>query len=220
MQFFFLFADAMEAVKQGGAAVGCKVTREFRKTVAVFLFLSAFQPLLQNNEYVVLATLKRAASELSSSQRKLFKIDDNVGIAISGLTADGTAATKALRSDCISHKFTYESQVDIGRLAARVADKSQASNPLSCRKYFTEPPLTSLTLASMMQISTQRSGARPSGVGMLIAGIDEQGCHLYQTCPSGNLYNHIAAAIGKTQYDSESHFLLNINVYTMVKKQI
>jgi hypothetical protein len=34
---------------------------------------------------------------------------------------------------------------------------------------------------------------------MLIAGIDEQGCHLYQTCPSGNLYNHIAAAIGETR---------------------
>jgi 20S proteasome subunit alpha 6 len=75
----------------------------------------------------VLATLKRAASELSSSQRKLFKIDDNVGIAISGLTADGTAATKALRGDCITHKFTFESQVDVGRLAARVADKSQVS---------------------------------------------------------------------------------------------
>ena len=80
---------------------------------------------MQNADYVVLATLKRAASELSSSQRKLFKIDDNVGIAISGLTADGTAATKALRGDCITHKFTFESQVDVGRLAARVADKSQ-----------------------------------------------------------------------------------------------
>lgn len=75
----------------------------------------------------MLATLKRVASELSSSQRKLFKIDDKVGIAISGLTADGTAATKALRGDCITHKFTFESQVDVGRLAARVADKSQAS---------------------------------------------------------------------------------------------
>mmetsp|Transcript_15136 Transcript_15136/g.36629 ORF Transcript_15136/g.36629 Transcript_15136/m.36629 type:complete len:240 (+) Transcript_15136:267-986(+) len=152
---------AMEAVKQGGAAVGCK-----------------------NNDYAVLATLKRAASELSSSQRKLFKIDDNVGIAISGLTADGTAATKALRGDCTTHKFTFESQVDVGRLAARVADKAQ--------------------------ISTQRSGSRPSGVGMLIAGIDDQGCHLFQTCPSGNLYNHVAVAIGARSQASKTYLEKNI----------
>ena len=127
----------MEAVKQGGAVVGCKVrVNRVRKINLLLLFLLTFSkyspsPLAQNNDYVVLATLKRAASELSSSQKKLFKIDDNVGIAISGLTADGTAATKALRGDCISHKFTFESEVDIGRLAARVADKSQVSSCLN-----------------------------------------------------------------------------------------
>merc|ERR1711934_1342073 len=69
---------AMEAVKRGGATVGCK-----------------------SKEYVVLATLKRAASELSSSQQKIFRADEAIGVAISGLTADGTAAIKALRRDCI-----------------------------------------------------------------------------------------------------------------------
>jgi len=152
----------MEAVKQGGAAIGCK-----------------------NDEFVVLATLKRAASELSSSQKKLFRIDENVGIAISGLTADGTAAVKALRNDCISHKFTFESQVEIARLAGRVADKSQ--------------------------ISTQRAGARPSGVGMLIAGVDEQGSHLFQTCPSGNLYEHVAAAIGARSQASKTYLERNVD---------
>jgi 20S proteasome subunit alpha 6 len=124
----------------------------------------------QNSKFVVLATLKRAASELSASQRKLFKIDSNVGVAVSGLTADGAAATKRLRADCISHRFTFESEPDVQRLAGRVADKAQ--------------------------IATQRSGARPSGVGMLIAGVDETGAHLIQTCPSGNAYDHVAAAIG------------------------
>jgi len=89
---------------------------------------------------------------------------------VSGLTADGAAATKRLRADCISHRFTFESEPDVQRLAGRVADKAQ--------------------------IATQRSGARPSGVGMLIAGVDETGAHLIQTCPSGNAYDHVAAAIG------------------------
>ena len=73
----------------------------------------------------MLATLKRAASELSSAQNKLFKIDENLGVAISGLTADGTLATKALRAACITHKFTFGSEAEIGRLAGIISDKSQ-----------------------------------------------------------------------------------------------
>mmetsp|Transcript_13959 Transcript_13959/g.56625 ORF Transcript_13959/g.56625 Transcript_13959/m.56625 type:complete len:215 (+) Transcript_13959:298-942(+) len=145
----------MEAVKQGATTVGCK-----------------------SRDYVVLATLKRAASELSSAQNKLFKMDENLGVAISGLTADGTLATKSLRAACITHKFTFGSEAEIGRLAGIISDKSQ--------------------------MCTQRSGSRPSGIGMLIAGKDNQGCHLYQTCPSGNLYDHSAAAIGARSQASKT----------------
>ena len=52
---------AMEAVNVGSAAVG-----------------------LRSGNYAVIATLKRSTSELSSYQKKVFKIDDNVGIAIAG----------------------------------------------------------------------------------------------------------------------------------------
>jgi len=56
---------AMEAVKLGSATVG-----------------------LKNRTHAVLVALKRAASELSAYQDKLFPIDDHLGISISGLTAD------------------------------------------------------------------------------------------------------------------------------------
>lgn len=52
---------AMEAVNVGSAAIG-----------------------LRSSKYVVVATLKRSTSELSSYQKKVFKIDDNIGIAIAG----------------------------------------------------------------------------------------------------------------------------------------
>ena len=45
---------AMEAVKQGSACIG-----------------------LRSNSYALVATLKRSSSELSSYQKKIFKIDDN-----------------------------------------------------------------------------------------------------------------------------------------------
>jgi 20S proteasome alpha/beta subunit len=64
---------AMEAVKQGTAAVG-----------------------LKSNTHAVLCTVKRATSELSQAQRKIFKVDEHCGVAIAGLTADARVLTKVL----------------------------------------------------------------------------------------------------------------------------
>lgn len=55
----------MEAVKLGSATVG-----------------------LKNKTHAVLIALKRASSELSAHQKKIFPIDKHMGISISGLTAD------------------------------------------------------------------------------------------------------------------------------------
>jgi len=49
---------------------------------------------LQSKDFVVLAALKRSTHELSSFQKKVFKIDDHIGIAMSGLTADGRSLAK------------------------------------------------------------------------------------------------------------------------------
>ena len=58
----------------------------------------------QSTEHAVLATLKRAPSELSAYQRKTFKIDDHLGIAISGLTADGRILCRYMRNECLNHR--------------------------------------------------------------------------------------------------------------------
>ncbi|TVU20541.1 hypothetical protein EJB05_36754 [Eragrostis curvula] len=138
---------AMEAVKQGAACVG-----------------------IRSGNYVVLATVNKAASELSSHQRKLFRVADHVGVAFSGLTADGRVLSRFLRSECINHAFVYEAPLPVSRLALRLADKAQ--------------------------VCTQRSWKRPYGVGLLVAGLDETGAHLYYNCPSGNYFEYQAFAIG------------------------
>jgi 20S proteasome subunit alpha 6 len=56
---------AKEAVKQGSASLG-----------------------LASNKYVVLCGIRRQNVKLAEHQKKIFKIDDHMGIAISGLTAD------------------------------------------------------------------------------------------------------------------------------------
>jgi len=131
---------AMEAVKQGSAAVGLTVRRMGRIRRGGFGVVServdqwmgvgwlvhagaahkaaargastqnAHTPQrtqhnhVQSKTHAVLATLKRAQNELSSYQRKIFKIDDHMGIAISGLTADGRVLCRYMRNECLNHR--------------------------------------------------------------------------------------------------------------------
>lgn len=106
----------MEAVKQGSCAVGLMVRSRPPPRRAAGRRRSrasphpAAPPLVtppQSKTHVVLATLKRAQNELSSYQRKLFKIDDHLGIAISGLTADGRVLCKYMRNECINHRCAH-----------------------------------------------------------------------------------------------------------------
>lgn len=39
-------------------------------------------------------------------------------------------------------------------------------------------------------MKTQKASKRPYGVGLLIAGIDDDGPHIFETCPSGNFYEY------------------------------
>jgi 20S proteasome subunit alpha 6 len=134
---------------------------------------------MRNKTHVVLATLKRSISELASHQKKLSEVDSHVGVAISGLTADARVLTRFMRNECLNHSYVYGTQVPLTRLALAVADKCQ--------------------------VSTQRASKRPYGVGLLIAGYDSTGPHLYQTCPSGNYYEYRAMAIGSRSQSAKTY---------------
>lgn len=138
---------AMEAVKQGTPVLG-----------------------LRSGTHVVIATFRKAQSELATHQQKVFKIDDHLCIGISGLTADARVLSQYMRNECLNHQYIYDTPMNVGRLVSQVADMSQQK--------------------------TQNSSKRPYGVGLLVAGCDEKGPHLYETCPSGNFFEYYAMAIG------------------------
>mmetsp|Transcript_6220 Transcript_6220/g.7880 ORF Transcript_6220/g.7880 Transcript_6220/m.7880 type:complete len:269 (-) Transcript_6220:72-878(-) len=125
---------------------------------------------LRSSTHAVLGALKRSVSELSSHQKKILKIDDHIGIGIAGLTADARSLAKYMRNECLNHKYVYGTPLKTGKLAVDLADKHQRT--------------------------TQTYVRRPYGVGLLVAGCDSNGPHLYQTCPSGNVYEYYASAIG------------------------
>lgn len=147
---------AMESVKQGSCCLG-----------------------LRNSKFAVLAALKRSTNELATHQQKLFKIDDHLGIAIAGLTADARKLASHMRSECLNHKFNFESPMISGRLVASVAD--------------------------MHQWRTVTLSRRPYGVGLLVIGYDRDGPHLYQTCPSGNHFEYKAMAIGSRSQSAKTY---------------
>ncbi|EQC38707.1 20S proteasome subunit alpha 6 [Saprolegnia diclina VS20] len=140
---------------------------------------------LRSATHVVLAGIKRVnAEQLADPQKKLFEIDSHMGMAIAGLTADARSLARFMRTECLNHKFVYGSALPVARLVADVADKKQ-----EC---------------------TQSYVRRPYGVGLLVAGVDKNGPHLFQTCPSGNYYEYNAIAIGARSQSArtylEKHF--------------
>ncbi|CAM9338516.1 unnamed protein product [Phaeothamnion confervicola] len=147
---------AMEAVKQGSACLG-----------------------IRSDTHVVLAALKRSPNELAAYQKKILKVDEHMGVAIAGLTADARSLAKYMRTECLNHKYVYGSDMPASRLALDLADKHQRC--------------------------TQSYVRRPYGVGMLLAAHDATGPHLFQTCPSGNYYEYYAMALGSRSQSAKTY---------------
>jgi proteasome alpha subunit len=72
-----------------------------------------------------------------------------------------------------------------------------------------------------MQSFTQYGGARPFGTALLIAGVDDEGIHLFETDPSGAYQSYQAGAIGRgrsTVIDHfENHWKLNMTKNAAIK---
>lgn len=155
---------AMEAVKQGSAAVA-----------------------LRSKDIAVVAALKRAPNDLGSHQKKVFKVDNHMGIAISGLIADARVLAKYMRNECLNHKWAYESSMQTGRLVAMVSDKAQ--------------------------VYTQKQEKRPYGVGLLVIGYDKTGAHVYETSPSGNYFEYKAQAMGARSQSARTYLEKNFESF-------
>ena len=102
----FQIEYAMNAVTQGSAAIG-----------------------LKSKTHAVLASLKRSSSELASHQKKIFTIDSHMGIAIAGLAADARVISKYMRTECLNHKYVYDTPMQASRLINQVADSKPLDTP-------------------------------------------------------------------------------------------
>ncbi len=140
---------AREAVKRGTTAVGIKA-----------------------KDGIVLIVDKRVSSKLleASSIEKIFKIDDHIGVASSGLVGDARALVDRARVECQINRVSYDEQIEVEALAKKLCDH--------------------------MQTLTQYGGIRPYGTALLIAGVSDGECRLFETDPSGTLLEYKATGIG------------------------
>jgi len=140
---------AREAVKRGTTAVGIKC-----------------------QEGVVLIVDKRINSRLleANSIEKIFRIDEHIGVASSGLVGDARALVDLARIEAQINRVTYDEPIDVETLAKKLGDH--------------------------MQTYTQFGGARPYGTALLITGISDGQFRLFETDPSGTLLEYKATGIG------------------------
>ncbi|KAI0157748.1 nucleophile aminohydrolase, partial [Xylariaceae sp. FL1272] len=155
---------AAEAVKQGSVVVG-----------------------LTSKTHAVLVAIKRNAEELSSYQKKLFAVDEHVGLAIAGLTSDARVLSNFMKQQCLSQRLTYDRSMPLGHLVSLIGDKAQ--------------------------LNTQHYGKRPYGVGLLVAGIDDSGPHLYEFQPSGLTQEMLACAIGARSQMARTYLEKNLDKF-------
>jgi len=130
---------------------------------------------LKFEDGVVLIIDKRITSNLvePSSIEKIFKIDRHVGCATSGLVADARILVDRAREMCQVNKITYDEEIGTEALVKKICD--------------------------FKQLFTQIGGYRPFGTALLIAGVDSNGHHLFETDPSGALMAYKAGSIGASR---------------------
>jgi proteasome alpha subunit len=140
---------AIEAVRRGTAAIVCR------------------------NSHSVVFAVEKKISELQEiiGSEKIFKVDDHIGAAIAGLTADARVLIDRAR---------VQAQVNILNYDEKISVKD-----------------STLNICEYLQLFTQNAGVRPFGVSFLIAGVDPNGeASLYLTDPSGAMWGYKAFAIG------------------------
>ncbi len=164
---------AREAVKRGTTTVGIK----FKNGVALIVD-------------------KRITSRLiePSSIEKIFKIDEHIGCATSGLVADARALVDRARVEAQINRITYGEKIQVKTLTRKICD--------------------------FKQTYTQYGGVRPFGTSLLIAGVDDTGARLFATDPSGAMMEYKATAEGEGRDAAISYFEENYRENMSMKEAI
>jgi proteasome alpha subunit len=141
---------ALELVKRGAPIVGINCPEG--------IILAAYE-------------VENGRLEYKKNSKKIFKIDEHVGVAVAGLSPDARVLIRQARLQSQSNFMIYDEPIDIEDLTSSVGD--------------------------LLQRYTQNAGVRPFGVSLIFGGIDLKRHSLIATDPSGSYRGYKATAIGR-----------------------
>lgn len=148
---------AMEAVKQGSICLA-----------------------LRSSDAAVLVSVKKNPTRLATYQEKLFKVSNEAGIGISGMTADARILCKFMRNLNTEYQIKYNRNASVSYIAEKVSKKYQNK--------------------------TNVSGKRPFGVGILLIGYThDKEPKIFEFSPSGECLEYEAYAIGAKSQTAKTY---------------
>jgi len=150
---------ARETVKKGGTTIGLK----FNNGVLLLAYKDIYSTLLELN-----------------SIEKISKINNNIGYAYIGLSADARHLLDYAKTEIANNYIWYEDQIPIKTLVENICEYKH--------------------------IFTTYYGLRPFGVILFIAGVDMKGVNLYATDPSGAFLEYKVVFEGKNSSKLVSFF--------------
>ncbi|MBT3324512.1 archaeal proteasome endopeptidase complex subunit alpha [archaeon] len=121
---------------------------------------------------VILITDKRVADNLvvAESIEKIFQVDGHIAATATGYVMDGRILIRRAQVIAQQNQVTYNTQIETSMLVKELSDIKQSF--------------------------TQYGGARPFGVSILFAGVDEKP-RLFVTEPTGIFFEYRATAVGE-----------------------
>jgi proteasome alpha subunit len=108
---------------------------------------------------------------VEKSANKIYEIDSHIIASVAGIVADARVLIERSQVLAQQHKITYDSNI--------------------------EPELIIKDISNVKQQFTQYGGARPFGVALMIAGLNNEKPELFTSDITGNYFSYYANAIGE-----------------------
>jgi len=135
---------------------------------------------LRGKDGVVFAIEKIITSKLyeTGANKRIFNIDQHVGMAVSGIISDARQIAETARSEAASYKTQYGVGIPLKYLNERVS--------------------------MYMHAYTLYSAVRPYGCSVLLSAYETDGPALYMIDPSGVSYGYYGCAVGKAKQSAKT----------------
>ena len=126
---------------------------------------------------VLLVADKRILDQfiVPDSVEKVFQIDEHIGATASGILSDGRVLIEEAQLMAAQHRVSYDEKIDVHSIVREICNVKQ--------RY------------------TQFGGARPFGVSILFASVEDNMPRLFLTDPTGIYFEYKATAIGEAELE-------------------